>query len=430
MAYEKKKFKKQPKSKQRKSDDAVDSISMAPKSSKDIKRESVKDKPLKRRAMAPRQPLEIIEGGETKRRRARLANLITVGVSLLVVILLVAAQLLTPTGLIEWTRNRVAAMGIGQLPTEVSGSKALNMQRSGGRVNILTDTELIVYGKSGKLITTVQHGYSSPVMRTSAERTLVYDCGGRSVRVDTLTGNIFTVSDSDTVICADISDSGSFAVVTSPDDYAATMTVYDKGADPVYRWNSSGRIISSVCLSPNGKYAVAFTVTSVSGKYQTVANIFDSEGAGVATVQIDEHCVLSSYANNGTVFAIGSDFVASFDWDGGGLSVYDYPAISFIDAQSNLGLLVAVGAANSSSTVYVVDASGKQSEQLELDSSISDAVLVNSGVYILTGNTVEYVPFEGERETLGDIGYEYRFLSPFGRSVMALSDMKLQKLKR
>lgn len=441
MAYEKKKVKKLPKPKkqaakpepkksakksepQKPKTERVDSIDMAPKSSRKIKREQAQDKPIKKRG------LKLIEGGETARERVKKGNLITMVVCLLVVVALVTAHLLLPTGLVEWTRNRVAEMGAGTLPAEVGGVKALNMQRAGGRVNVLTDTEMLVYNRSGKLVTTVQHGYSSPVMKVSSERALIFDCGGKGVRVDTSADNIFNEKLEQTVLCADISDRGAFAIATTSEEYTAAMSYYNKNGTFVYRWNSSGQVITNVAMSPDGGSVAVFTVTSVSGEFVTTLHIFDSNGSTRGTATLKGCCILNSYVTKNRVYGIGADCVVSFDWDCGDEKRLQYSSISFIDTQSSRGLLVVEGAANSTAEVYVIDGDGNQSRRLELDRPIIDAALDRDGIYILTGTTVEYVPFEGQSVALGQIGYEYCFISSFGGSVMTLSDMQLQRFGR
>lgn len=434
MAYEKKKVKKLPKpkkqaakpqpKKQKPEPEKVDGIDMSPKPSRKIKREQAQDKPIKK------GKLRLIEGGEKVRERVKKGNVITMAVCIAVVVALVTAHLLLPTGLVEWTRNRIAEFGAGTMPAEVSGVKALNMLRSGGRVNILTDTEMLVYNRSGKQVTTVQHGYSAPVMKVSDERTLIFDCGGNGVRVDTLTDNIFNEKLDQTVLCADISDRGAFAVVTTSDEYTATMSYYNKRGVFVYRWNSSGQVITNVAVSPDGGSVAVFTVTSVSGKFVTTVNIFDSEGNSRGTATAEGCCILNSYVTGDRVYGIGADCVISYDWDCGDAKRLQYSSISFIDTQSDKGLLVVEGAANSTSVLYVIDGTGNQSRRLELAHPITDAALSSDGIYILTGNTVEYVPFEGQAAALGQIGYEYCFISAFGRSVVTLSDMQLERFSR
>ena len=111
-------------------------------------------------------------------------------------------------------------------------------------------------------------------MDLRAGRLIVYDRGGRKLRLQNRTKILLEKElESDIVTCA-IGRSGNFAVATREDNAASFLTVYDKNVNEVFKWRSSNDYIMDIALSDDGKYAAVAVAGSSSGKLYSKTYVF------------------------------------------------------------------------------------------------------------------------------------------------------------
>ncbi len=217
-----------------------------------------------------REDLQVIFGG----RGRKIAR--WVGVAALVVAALFIINALVPISIPEYVETVFAGAGTGDgYPVAVSAG-VRTMLPVGSDVALLGDSSLQLYRSDGRLLFDRQHGFANPAMCSCSARVLVYDRGGRGLRMENRARTLFSLEAPGAVTTADVADNGSFAVVTRAGDYVSDVTVYTPAGQQRYVWHSSSRQITAVSLSGNGRYAAVFALHVDGGQAVTDLLLFDT----------------------------------------------------------------------------------------------------------------------------------------------------------
>lgn len=160
-------------------------------------------------------------------------------------------------------------------PYSINANLVRDMQMFGPDVLLLTEESVTVLDASGKEVSRLPHTYKRPAMNLRAGRLIVYDRGGRKLRIQNRKKILLEKElGADIITCA-VGRGGNFAVVTRAENAAGFLTVYDKNVNEVFKWRSSKDYIMNVALSDDGKYAAAVVTGSEAGKLYSRAYVFD-----------------------------------------------------------------------------------------------------------------------------------------------------------
>ena len=220
--------------------------------------------------------IKVVKGNKIERRRR---FRIALGGLAAILAALVVMSFVLPVGIFESLSNMVSTAGIGGYPYEIYGSEIINTVSRQSYYYILTDTNIIARANNGKEIYTQPHGFSRPTIAVSETRALVYEQGGESVDVFSLSKRVNSVKVDGTVITAAISRSGYFAVAYEADTYASSVDVFDKNGKKVYTFNSARDLVTGVTLSPSGKKLAVATLGVVAGKHTAGVSVYGYDSA-------------------------------------------------------------------------------------------------------------------------------------------------------
>ncbi len=348
--------------------------------------------------------------------------------SLIAVVLAIylISLIIFPIGILETFSDFCGSFGSGEYPVSLSGSKVLNVIQNSNYFYVLSDTNIYKITNSGKFVSTINHGCSAPVLKTAKTRCLIYDQGQKTYNIYKLKENVLSKKTDFSILCADISDSGTYAVATLSDSYSSTVSVYDKSGKPVFSWNCAKEMIHSVSLSPNGKKIAIISVGGKSGELNSTLHIFnikntDSEN----TLDYGSKTIYSSYANSKGLFIIhnsGFDFIkwsngakneinTAFDIDIFKLSKYG--AVFVLNSKSN----------KTDNTVKFVSKNCKKSYEFTFNGIISDISIKNSHIFVISEGKIFIYDIKGNLVSSSACGFDYKYIIPTGsRNVNIISD--------
>lgn len=160
-------------------------------------------------------------------------------------------------------------------PYSINSNLVRDMQMLGPELLLLTDESVTVLDSSGKEVSRMPHTYKRPAMDVRDGRLLIYDRGGRKLRIQNRKKILLEKElKADIITCA-VGDSGNFAVASRAVNAACLLTVYDKNVNEIFKWRSSKDYIMDIALSGDGKYAAAVVMGSEAGKLYSRAYVFD-----------------------------------------------------------------------------------------------------------------------------------------------------------
>ena len=92
---------------------------------------------------------------------------------------------LTPDRISEWFDTHFASYGTGDgFPVDAAGSTVKQLASMGGDVAFLTDSSFELLNQTASSIVNRQHNCTTPALRVSDTRALIYDRGGSNWRVE------------------------------------------------------------------------------------------------------------------------------------------------------------------------------------------------------------------------------------------------------
>ncbi len=212
----------------------------------------------------------------------------------------------------------------------------------------------------------------NPALSAGDKHCVFYDIGGTALRLYS-DGEIISLDTSDNIISVSMNKAGYFAVTAEKSGYKGSVTVYDPGGNPVYRWDSGTGYTVDAALSPDSS-SLAVLCLEPGG---SIVHLFklnvDSEAASVSIP--DELAFKVVYSGNNSFCTLSED------------------ALRFWSADGNA----------EESMLFASD--------YLIDFSLSDSLCVVALSKYVSGSSVNYTSFSPEGKTLGTATLEYPPLS-------------------
>ena len=272
------------------------------------------------------------------------------------------------------------------------------------------------------------------MLKTSKPRALIFSQGGNEAFIYNLATAKSTVSTEKEIITANISDSGSYAIVTRSDSYASVVSVYNKNDKLVYEWYSSEDTVNNVAISPNGKKIAVSAFNATSGDYSAKVCVlgFDSatpeytenySGLPVYGVEAVSNSSFSVVTENGIQFIKWSKFQKT-DYKN------DYSVAMF---RSSSGGSVAVFNRSSDKTdnrIAVFNSKGGLKSEFEFKGIISDIQFRGGHIYCISDTDVYLLSEDGEVLRSAECGFGAVRISVTGtNSVAVITDNQIYKIQ-
>lgn len=334
---------------------------------------------------------ERLERKEKKNKKRRIIAWAVIGVIVAVLLVMRIAEI--DFSSVGNTDSNTASGQSSGYPYSLSSGSDLYFGAVGSDIAVLEDTAYTVLNSSnGNVIFTADHGYSNPVIVTAGSYSLLYDQGGVSYRLDSDSKNIYQEKASQTVLCADVSDSGAVAIAQTGADSLSTVSVYGKSLNQKFSYDVNG-YVTNVAVDSRGSRVAFAVVSSENARLKTVVytmNVDDTEpraqfefiGSSVFTLRFsstdlfvvgsDFVSVISSLKDINTVFEQGAVNTVSYSFSSNGSLVYAYTAYS--------------GSADN--IISVVKPSGRVAQVASVSSAVKDITGTSSRVSVLTADSV------------------------------------------
>ncbi len=241
-----------------------------------------------------------------------------VGVVAVVAVIAVIINSMVPIGMVEYVQNMFAGAGSGEgFPVSISASSSRNIISVGSDVALLGDSSLYLYKSNGKLLFERQHGFASPAVAACSARVMIYDRGGKGLRIENRAKTVYTMDLDQVITTACMADNGYFAVVTRGSNYISDVNVYNASAEEKFVWHSAKRQVMGVALSDNGRYLAIHTFGVEAAQGVTDIILYDTKKNVILTEKsIPGSTPVSLEFKGSQVVSLLSDRAVSLNRDG------------------------------------------------------------------------------------------------------------------
>lgn len=315
----------------------------------------------------------------------------------IVICLVVAALIVMRVAEIDFSSIGGSASSQSQssgFPYQLASGSDLYFGSVGNDLCLLEDSTYTVLDSSDAEVKySFEHGYSNPIVKTAGSYSLLYDQGGVSYRLDTNSENVYQEKTQSSLICTDVSDSGTVALATTSDSALSTITVYNKSLKQKFTYDVTAGYVTSVAVDSRGSRVAFAAVSSENARFKTVVytmNVDDTEPR--AQFEYTGSSVLELRFSSTDLFVVGNDFVSVIDSLKTEKQIYEPGTVGLVSYSFTPdGSLIYVYTAYSGSAdnnISVVKPSGKVIEVASTDSAVKDVTGSSTRVTILTSESV------------------------------------------
>lgn len=235
-----------------------------------------------------------------KRRRVRtFRRIVLVGVALVVM----AIAIIAVDRVYRWDiscrfGNLISTLRPGRgFPVSVDGLDILQLLPMGRDVAVVSSSGIYIYNSQGVHLALWMNNYNNPLCKSGGGKLLTYDLGGTHFRIDNKTRQLFNADTSGKILAADMSQNGSFAIVTEVRGHLAKVTAYDPRYAEMYSWYTNACYVYGIALSGNGDKFAAAGLSVTEGKLTAHLRIhhmaLDESEAEMAVIKLPEEMILS-----------------------------------------------------------------------------------------------------------------------------------------
>ena len=297
----------------------------------------------------------------------------------------------------------------GNFPIEVSGGADYQLELSGKKIILLSDTYTYFYDTEGALLKRRQHTYTNTVLRTAGGKALIYEQGGNDLSVEDEDQIFYTKTYAKRqILFARLSEEGYAAVVTTSENYSCELTVYDKRGKFIYQRQCIERV-SDLSFIDGSKGCVLSYISAENGQLVTkVQEIsFSEEGEHWTSPGLNT-LGLNVFGYGSGAFVLGTDACGYVDDNAQISSYYSYDGELVAGASENGNSAVIVN--NDDRRKYVMALfSGGNAEALVivLDEPLVDVTIYEDLAYVMCQGKIMAYDFRGGLRSVADVSDSY-----------------------
>lgn len=296
-------------------------------------------------------------------------------IALLIVVAAVVLGLLTATvfrsnvvGILRWMTYSQADDNFAH--NAQSNSLFLGM---GDNLLICTQTQIQLFSPTGTSRIKEGVDMKSPALNASGDYAVVYDVGGRELRVvggETLLHSM-TLSEEESILCATINEKGWVAVTTKVSGYKGVVTVYNKDFEPVLTIRLSSRYISDAVVTPDCQGVYLISPGQADGTFENTLLYYtlSSREEPTRTISLGSNVVLS-IRSAGRCWILGDKSLLILDSSGVITASYDYGdrylKMGSLQGDGFATLFLSLSSSGSTGTLVTVGMDGQPYGELEL----------------------------------------------------------------
>ncbi len=363
-----------------------------------------------------------------KNRRKKQSNFKVILLAFLCLIIVLPAVILTavhPVGVFEYLSylSRTSGQGDGY-SIHIAGGKPYYSLNNNNIYLVVNDSSLNAYNLAGKTIFEKPHSFSKPVIKFGDTRYILYGQGEKELSVNTVEDTLYSLNFDGGVLCADISQSGVFAVASKVDGYDSSVAVFDRKNNKIYEWFSSDETINAVKLSKNGKNLAVATIKAENGSFVSTLYVLKFDSANSISKRVYKDDVIYSLTTpSSNIFCVTTSSAVSFlnfKKDTDTTHTDDY-TVSIIKEYNGRTVVVrALDENQEESLVEVYSPRGKQILSFIVPTSVTDCSYKSGNIYLLDSSKIYKYNSKEKLCAEADVEFDSLFIEAISNNDVAL----------
>ena len=250
---------------------------------------------------------------------------------------------------------------------------------------VVSDSEIKLFTSTGRVTLTEGTEMTNPKICSSDRYVLVYDQGRKSFAVYNSFVKLYSEKLKFNVSSADISENGAFLIVTSSEEYASLVKVYDSNFSPVCEYKKNDYVISAK-LSDDGRYAAVLSLSVDNGESVSAINVIDCKKNKILSTKTFKGSMpyRCDFLTNDRIAVFLDEEVLILTRNGDTKGKFEYlSSPEKIDVYKDNFAIVFSESENGEKTVAVFDSECRMRRAGTVSGNVYDMKLADGYVYIL-----------------------------------------------
>ena len=361
------------------------------------------------------------------KQKLNIAALIRViGMAVLIVAVIVAAAVAIDSGKGKTqTAKSVSSFNVGAAAVEA-------LLPYPGGVAAVADSAVYYFDVNGYVISVIEHNYSSPAAQINGKNLVLYDLGGKKMRVEKR-GGIYSEIEPDGIITsAAVGKRGSYAYsLNSHGGFQSHLFVFSGRGKKVFEWGSSSDYISCISLSDNGKYCAVSLLSADNAQPVSRIKLFAVSGEeALFSVDLPSAVVYDmAFVSSKKLLVFSNDGVYSFDFTGNPTKLAEFSATEVKCYGGSASGLKAVSLAvfgnENNSKVIVFDQRGKLIFEKNMTGEVTGVACSANRVSVVLRDKIENYDIKGNLTGTVNLGQVCRKTAVSGKKSFFLTERGL-----
>ena len=263
-------------------------------------------------------------------------------------------------------------------------NQSFTLYRQG--IGVAGNQSLTLFSSSGRQTISEKIQYQSPVAVGSGKYLLVYDLGGYQYALYNSHTCVWSGKSARPIRGADISEAGSFAIITDSAEYLSVVEFYNRNFGLRNRYSYQSYVTDLAIHSKGNELAVLLS-SSDAGRFKTELRIYESgaEKESARQTVSDSLGLICAYTSSGKIAVLTGTEISFLNAKGEILQQYSFEGKQLQSADLNrygAALLLHAGEQNQKE-VLACDKNGKLLYRKQIDETCRALSLSNGAVYLL-----------------------------------------------
>ncbi|MBE6694627.1 MAG: hypothetical protein E7589_07670 [Ruminococcaceae bacterium] len=271
---------------------------------------------------------------------------------------------------------------------------------------VVGEDEVTVISASGKQTLSDNVAYTNPCVSSADKYFVVWGRGEKSFAVYNSFVRIYGESTEYPVYLAEMSDSGTFAVVTRSREYKSEVNIYDADMQKITTYRTDG-YVTDVAFNDGGtRLAMSVLEHTAEGGATRLITLTVGASESEADVSLGNTVVYDlAFSDNSRITAVCGDGLKFYRFDGTAnekIAFSDGAPALYTLTKDNVAVLLKSNDAADAYTLVVFDKYGNEDYRVQVEAGAKPIQICLSGrdVYILTEDNVRSFSSRGEGEPL------------------------------
>lgn len=277
------------------------------------------------------------------------------------------------------------------LLVSLSGDPIVDCTNSESKIVVLTNKELIFYSDKGTKLRTINHSAISPVINNCGDYIMLYEQGGTNYSIENSNNTILSETVENKIMLGKIAENGNIAIVTEDERYACSLTVYDKSANQIFKWNLAENLIVDLQFTNKGKGCVVATIGASEGFTKGVVyGLNFSQSRELFKTDIENSMPISIGLEGGYIHTVCDNKMVVMDKNGSKIKdiIYTQKLKQYVTTQNNYTVLLFGEEVKFNCNIVVYDKLGSIIGQIESNNNIRCIKSDGNNVLVLSDNSV------------------------------------------